>query len=160
MDNPLLQEIHQGWQIYQEKLVKMIAPLSDEQLALRISPTLRPAMTITAHIIAARVWWLHYVLGEGPDELKPLANWDDEGEPSRTAVELVDGLEKTWQLLDHGLTQWTEADVNSEFQYSGRYGERAVSRKWVLWHLLEHDVHHGGELSFVLGAHGIPAIDL
>jgi hypothetical protein len=33
-------------------------------------------------------------------------------------------------------------------------------RKWVIWHLLEHDLHHGGELSFVLGMHGLAAPDL
>jgi hypothetical protein len=27
-------------------------------------------------------------------------------------------------------------------------------------HLLEHHLHHGGELSFALGMHGVPAINL
>jgi uncharacterized damage-inducible protein DinB len=27
----------------------------------------------------------------------------------------------------------------------------------VVWHVLEHDLHHGGELSLTLGLHGIPA---
>ncbi|GER91949.1 hypothetical protein KDW_61110 [Dictyobacter vulcani] len=35
-----------------------------------------------------------------------------------------------------------------------------MTRQWVIWHLIEHDLHHGGELSFVLGAHNISAIDL
>jgi uncharacterized damage-inducible protein DinB len=30
----------------------------------------------------------------------------------------------------------------------------------VIWHLMEHDLHHGGEISQVLGSHGIPALDL
>src|SRR5215813_12338859 len=32
-----------------------------------------------------------------------------------------------------------------------------VSRAWVVWHGLEHDLHLGGELSLTLGTHGIPA---
>jgi uncharacterized damage-inducible protein DinB len=32
-----------------------------------------------------------------------------------------------------------------------------VSRAWVVWHVLEHDLHHGGELSLTLGLHGLPA---
>jgi uncharacterized damage-inducible protein DinB len=34
------------------------------------------------------------------------------------------------------------------------------SRQWIIWHVLEHDIHHGGELSFLLGMYGVPAIDL
>jgi uncharacterized damage-inducible protein DinB len=30
----------------------------------------------------------------------------------------------------------------------------------VLWHVLEHDLHHGGELSLALGMHGLPALDV
>ena len=32
-----------------------------------------------------------------------------------------------------------------------------VSRAWVVWHVLEHDLHHGGEISLTLGMHGIDA---
>ena len=44
-------------------------------------------------------------------------------------------------------------------------GERAgepykLSRQWVNWHVIEHDLHHGGELSFSLGAHHLAAPDL
>jgi uncharacterized damage-inducible protein DinB len=32
-----------------------------------------------------------------------------------------------------------------------------VSRAWVVWHVMEHDLHHGGELSLTLGLHGLSA---
>ena len=35
-----------------------------------------------------------------------------------------------------------------------------VERLRTIWGLMEHDLHHGGELSFVLGALGLPAPDL
>ncbi len=160
MNNPLTTEIHKGWKIYQGHLVKAVASLTDEQLALQISPNLRSIMTIAAHIIVARVWWLHFVLGEGSEELRPMVKWDEEGEPARTAVELVAGLEATWQVMDSALMRWSESDVDQVFTFDGYSGEESVTRKWVIWHLLEHDLHHGGELSFVLGAHGLPAINL
>ena len=159
MNNPLIEEMHKGWKNYQDHLVKAVAPLTAEQLALQISPKLRSVMTIAAHIIVARVWWLHYVLGEGSEELRQMADWDEEGS-MHTAVELVAGLEATWEVLESGLMRWSTADLNQAFAYEGRYGKSDRTRKWVLWHLLEHDLHHGGELSFVLGAHGLPAIDL
>jgi uncharacterized damage-inducible protein DinB len=30
----------------------------------------------------------------------------------------------------------------------------------VIWHLVEHDLHHGGEISQILGSHRVPALNL
>jgi uncharacterized damage-inducible protein DinB len=30
----------------------------------------------------------------------------------------------------------------------------------VVWHLMEHDIHHVGEMSIILGSHGVPGLDL
>jgi uncharacterized damage-inducible protein DinB len=35
-----------------------------------------------------------------------------------------------------------------------------VSRSWVIYHVMEHDLHHGGELSLTLGIHGLPGPNL
>lgn len=34
------------------------------------------------------------------------------------------------------------------------------TRQWGIWHVAEHDMHHGGELFFTLGMHGLPTPDL
>ena len=43
---------------------------------------------------------------------------------------------------------------------SPHYGDDALSRQWVIWHVIEHDLHHGGEVSLMLGTHGLAAPDL
>ena len=40
-----------------------------------------------------------------------------------------------------------------------RIGEE-VSQLRVIWGRMEHNLHHGRELSFVLGAYGLPAPDM
>src|SRR5438105_1590813 len=35
--------------------------------------------------------------------------------------------------------------------------EDNFTRAGVVWHVMEHDLHHGGELSLTLGMHGLPA---
>jgi uncharacterized damage-inducible protein DinB len=35
-----------------------------------------------------------------------------------------------------------------------------LTRQWILWHVLEHDLRHGGELFLTLGIHGLPTPDL
>jgi uncharacterized damage-inducible protein DinB len=36
----------------------------------------------------------------------------------------------------------------------------AVSLQWIIWHVLEHDIHHGSEISTTLGVHGLPVVEL
>ena len=148
---------YRGWDRYQTLLTQSIAPLSAEHLALSAAPALRPAWVLAAHIIAARVNWFHRVLGEGGPELAPLQSWDDDGQPQRSAAELVDGLAATWQTIESCLQRWTPAMLDDAF--SPRPG-RTFTRQWVLWHVVEHDLHHGGEFFLTLGMHGLPTPDL
>lgn len=159
-----LAPFYKGWGGYQQLLSNAIAPLSDAQLELRPGGGLRSVRMIALHIVGARARWLHYVLHEGDDDLVALGNWDRPGEPARTAAEIVSGLESTWRVLQDGLQRWTPADLEEVLQETFDEGEagdpESYSRQWVIWHLIEHDLHHGGELSFLLGMHSVPAIDL
>jgi hypothetical protein len=88
-----LLSFYKGWDAYQALLIKAIAPLSSEQLALRGAPHLRPIGENVAHIISGRVSNFHLLLGEGSADLAPLEQWDVPGAPPRSATELVSGLE-------------------------------------------------------------------
>ncbi|MBA3945493.1 MAG: DinB family protein [Herpetosiphonaceae bacterium] len=160
-----LTTFYQGWDVYQRRLVTAITPLSAEQLALRTAPHMWSAGMLGTHIVATRVGWFHEWLGEGSDELAPLARWDEDGQPARSVAELVSGLESTWQMIEAALLHWTPADLSETFQspYPPEEPGKAVhthSRQWIIWHLLEHDLHHGGELSLILGMHGLTGLDL
>ena len=154
-----LTNFYKGWDAYQQLLVTAITPLTPEQLALRPAPHMWSAGMLAAHIIATRVWWFHMWMGAGSDDLVPLSTWDEEDAPTRSASELVTGLEVTWQMLQNALASWTPADLEHVFQEPSGYPKQH-SRQWIIWHLLEHDLHHGGELSLLLGMHGLPALDL
>ncbi|MBF6590129.1 MAG: DinB family protein [Ktedonobacterales bacterium] len=144
---------YRGWDSYQKLLVEMVAPRTDEELAVRAAEGLRPAWMIAAHIVAARVWWFHSVLGEGDADLEAMRTWDDDDQPPRQAAELEMGLEKSWRLIHEVLARWRPADLAAEFPRRGHDG--TVTRQWVIWHVIEHDLHHGGELSLTLGMHGL-----
>jgi uncharacterized damage-inducible protein DinB len=156
---PALALLQTGWPTYQGHLVRAVAPLTTAQLDLRLSPDLRSIRVQVAHIIAARAYWYHRVMGEGPAEIKPLSYWDDEGQPAWTTPDLVNGLELTWAVVAEGLDRYTPPDLAQTFPRPSNPSQ-ARNRQWIVWHVLEHDLHHGGELSFVLGAHSLPGIDL
>ena len=156
----VLTTLYQGWGTYSRQLTQAIAPLSEAQLALGAAPHLLPIGVLAAHIIAGRVYWMHDMLGEGSADIAPLVTWDDPGQPARSAAELVGGLDATWSLVESGLARWTAGDLAQTIQVVRRGRERSFTRQWVIWHLIEHDLHHGGELAFSLGIHHLAAPDL
>ncbi len=110
-------------------------------------------------------------------------------DPCHPAAELVAGLEKTWQMIEQTLARLTPADLFEVFPpldqaervrhaklvepalqpYAQMWldaarlaGEvrPAVSLQWIIWHMIEHDIHHGSEISTILGVHGLPVVEL
>jgi uncharacterized damage-inducible protein DinB len=138
----------------------VIEPLTAEQLALGAAPNLRSIRDIATHIVGAKARWLHRFLGLGDASYDDMMTWDRPNQPARTGAELAEGLRRTGALLRDTLPTWSEADL--QYRFEGEYQGEAysLSRRWVIWHLIEHDLHHGGEVSFSLGMHGLPAPDL
>ncbi len=164
---PALITFYKGWTTYQQNLVEVIAPLSVEQLALPAASHQWTIGMLAQHIIANRVWWFQVWMGEGSPDLAPIAHWDPSDQayqPPPDAVELVAGLRSTWTMIADALARWTAADLEQVFQPPAtlREDEREkfppFSRQWIIWHVLEHEIHHGGELSLALGEHGLEGI--
>ena len=153
----LIPTIYEGWRGYNEVVTSAIRPLSSEQLALRAAPSLRSVSEIGAHIVGARARWF---LQGGGDEFKALGTWGRPGDQARNAEELSTGLEATWQGMHDAIAGWTPEQWRETFPGEDESEPEVITRQWVIWHLIEHDLHHGGEISITLGAHGVPAIDL
>jgi uncharacterized damage-inducible protein DinB len=151
---------YKGWDVYQQHLIKAIAPLSSNQLALRAAPHLRSIGETASHIIGARTRWFHNLMGEGGEDIASLTTWDRQGMPVRTAAELVEAFKTSWQLVESCLTRWQVADLEQTYTDSDDDEPEILTRQWVIWHLIEHDVHHGGEISLTLGMYGLEAPDL
>ena len=151
-----LTPFYKGWDQYQQCLVEAIAPLTDEQLALRAALSQRPIWLLAAHIIGSRVSSFQDSRGEGDSALAALESWDANGAPPRTAAELVQGLEATWQMIQDCLDRWTPANLADTF--IEQQGEQTYSytRQRIIWGILKHDLHHGGELFLTLGMHDLP----
>ena len=89
------------------------------------------------------------------------AGWEDDDRRPRRASGLTTAFERTWAMIDDALRRWTVEDLFEEFTRTRRNGEvETFTRAWVVWHLIEHDLHHGGEISQILGTNGIPAPEL
>lgn len=141
----------ESWQDYQEALKRAIAPLTEEQLQRRLLPGLRTPGEIAEHIVFGRALHLHHTLGERAAELTSLLRWDDADDPPHTAVEIVQGLELTWQFITDCLLSGSPTDA---------LAEEEISIVQTIWGLLDHDLPHAGELSLLLGAADLPGVEI
>ncbi len=177
-----LSSVYEGWDGHQLALMRAITDLTPEQIAYRPAPHLRSAGEIISHIALGRVDWFHRMGAPGSGELarqivpsegekadtERVANlhrWMDAIDQQQAAIttnpaELLRWLEASWQMIEKTLATWTVADLAQTFRhvYAGKV--YAVSRQWVIWRIMSHDVHHGGELALLLGLQGIEIPDL
>ncbi len=152
---------YQGWEDVQRSLVRMIAPLTDEQLATPASSHHWPIGRVAQHIVGNRVWWFQLWMGAGDHDLAPIEHWDSDDHPAVSAAELVSGLDSTWQMIRDALANWTAADLQDIISTPSSLSEAEKeifedsTRQWIIWHVLEHEILHAGEISLGLGAAGL-----
>jgi uncharacterized damage-inducible protein DinB len=165
-ETPSLRTIYSGWDGYHTSLVNAIRPLTKEQLAYRPEPLTRSVGDIAAHIAFGRIDWFHRMDAPGAAELVEQAApwWQPWGEVNNAiaadAAEIVRWLDRSWGMIENTLTQWTIADLSQTFRqpYGGKV--YAVPRQWVIWRIMAHDIHHGGQLSILLAEQGIELPEL
>lgn len=171
MSAPALQVFNDGWAKHQALVIDALRDLTPEQLGLRAAPHQWAVWQLASHVAGARVYWFHDILGEGDAATRDLfrvdhttvpdlpvadAGWEDDEDRPRSAEQLVDGLQRSWAMVDACLRRWTAEDLDASVVRPSRTHHRG----WVVWHVLEHDLHHGGEISQILGTNGLAGLDL
>lgn len=141
----------ESWQDYQAALKRAIAPLTVAQLHRQLIPGLRTPGEIAEHIVFGRALHLQRTLGEAAAALTPLLQWEHAADPPRTAAEILHGLELTWQVISAALLRGSPTDTVTAEE---------VSIVQTIWGLLDHDLPHAGELSLLLGAAGLPGVEI
>lgn len=141
-----------SWSDYQEALIRAIAPLTPEQLQQRPLPTLRTPGEIAAHIVYGRALHLTHGIGSAAAAVHPWLSWDGSTAGPQTATAIVDGLEATWKLLAETLQRGAPTDPVTD--------DDDTTLLQTIWGLLDHDLPHAGELSLLLGAQGLPGVEI
>ena len=157
VEQAVVSAIYEGWRNHQNTLIRALAPLTMEQLGLKAGPRLRSVGEISAHIIGARARWFYQLMGEGGKEFVALGKWDRRRAPAKSAAELIQGIETTWRGMHEAMARWTPEEWKQTWPGEDSSEPEVITRPWVIWHLVEHDLHHGGEISITLGAHGLLA---
>ena len=167
-----LMTVYEGWDGYQQSLVNAVAPLTSAQLSWRPSPQHRSVGELVRHISMGRLTW--FVRMGAPHSAKlasQIADWQQDSDGNQDIIEealpiaedtaaLSHWLEATWQMIEAMLANWTVADLSQTYRHTWNGDVYDVSYQWTIWRIMAHDIHHGGELSLMLGLQGIEAFEL
>lgn len=172
MGQQTLSQVLEGWNGYNESIINAIQPLTAEQLAWRPQEGFLSVGELARHISLGRLSWFMRMDAPGSAALVELIDvWEDDSDGNRdiveaavaiagNAAELVRWLERSWQMIDQTLSAWTVDDLSVSYRHVWNGQTWAPTRQWTIWRILSHDLHHGGELSLMLGLQGIEAFEL
>jgi uncharacterized damage-inducible protein DinB len=155
------------WPQHAERLRDGVARLTTPQLALRPGPEHDTIWQLAAHVAGARVYWLCGIFGQPGAERTPFTEpltalgWEDEPGHPRTGEELRWALDSSFEVVAGCLARWTVGSLDeTTIRTLGDGRTQLHTRASVLNRLFSHDAFHAGEISQLLGLHGLPPIDL
>jgi len=140
------------WATVRAGLLEALALLSDEQLDFVPAERLWSLGKVARHIAEAEEGWFRYVvLGE-------LAAWPEfRDEDTPTVAEVRSLLNRVHERTERYLETLAEEELAQAVHTP--WGTD-LSLRWIVWHVLEHEIHHRGEIFLMLGLMGMVAPEI
>ena len=142
------------WPIVRKDLLLMLESFDNSDLAFVPVERGWTVGRIMLHISSAANYWLHSRILSSVNAYRQgeavLENY-----PTLDAIRgyLAEEHTRTMVLLE----DFDAANWEKPYQYSDGYSYKP---SWIFWHVLEHEIHHRGELSIILGLLGREGLDL
>jgi uncharacterized damage-inducible protein DinB len=143
-----------------KETLKGVEHLSKEQLFKNPIEDEYPIGAYLMHLAEVDISWLEIISGvKQPDDLKKKSYYDkwydapENSEPPRMPLEVNEYLETIAaarkNFLDY-VSSLKESDLEEVIVWKGARGERKFSRKWIIYHILEHEAHHRGQMFLLI----------
>lgn len=147
-----LSQLFAHWVPVRAGLIEVINQFSDAEISVVPFDGSWPAGQIMLHIAEAEDFWLHAVVQE---LVSPHIDYLTATYPTISEIKavLARSHARTLALLD----RLDESDLPRI--YTSPSGEE-YTLYWIIWHVLEHEIHHRGELSLILGLLGREGLDV
>jgi uncharacterized damage-inducible protein DinB len=139
------------WVQVRDGLTATIDKFSDQELAFR-TPDGRTVAEMMLHIAHEEAIEVSYAVTRELEAL-PDAYSVQDYTTKASIVAILSGVHESTLVF---LRTASDPDLLAELELPWRQKSRALD---MLWHVLEHEVHHRAELSFVLGMLGREGLD-
>jgi uncharacterized damage-inducible protein DinB len=141
------------WAEARKSLLDGLDKVNDSQLHFAPREGLWSLGMIALHIASAENGWFCYVVQ------KKYEKWPQdymlEDYPTVAAVKAL--LTQVHNETEAYLESLTEADLDCVVE--APWGDHLLMR-WIVWHVLEHEIHHRGEIFLLLGLLGMEAPEI
>jgi uncharacterized damage-inducible protein DinB len=145
-------EMFSHWEQVRNDLLETIDKFSQEELTYAPFEVAWPVGQIMLHIADCEDNWLHGVVR---GEFKPWLWYPLEDHP--TKADILGVLKAARARTLPYLQSLAESNLVEKFAIPE--GDE-FTLKWIIWHVLEHEIHHRGELSMILGILGREGLDV
>ena len=153
MELPVLPVPLRYWSGIRAGLYQALDQITDEQLTFSPAAGLWSLGQVALHIAAAEEGWFRYII------TRELNDWPEDFPPEKfhTVAAVTDLLQQT-----HGRTEAYLASIDYEEleRVIEAPWEAKFPVRWAIWHVLEHEIHHRGEIFIILGMLGKEAPDV
>jgi uncharacterized damage-inducible protein DinB len=146
-------QIFSHWKQIRADLLSTIDKFDNDELVYAPFETSWCVGQIVLHIANAEEGWFRYAvsreLDKWPEQYRP------ENYPTKKDVKLA--LSKVHTHTEQYLDSLDEANLAQLIEVPW---DESIPLIWIIWHVVEHEIHHRGELSLILGLLGREGLDL
>ena len=139
-------KIFYPWKNIRKNLLNMLEQLDETELDFTPFPGSWPVGKIFLHIAESEDYWIHYLARK---ELPENPHYELKDYPSISAIRMK--LRVSEERTQSFLEPLKEEDL--EWIFKTPRGE-SLTLYQILWHVLEHEMLHSGEISLILGMLG------
>jgi uncharacterized damage-inducible protein DinB len=140
------------WARFNSDLIRLVDYVPDDKINWSPKPDLWNFRGILLHIAAARDGWLGGEMRDGVDALNVY-------QTVRSKDEIKAAYARTWERLSAVLADQKRLDAEYETQDPGEPVDMR-SGHWIMFHLLEHDIHHRADIFHYLALLDIETPDV
>jgi uncharacterized damage-inducible protein DinB len=146
-------ELFSHWSLVRKGLTNVIEKFQEPDLIFKPYPESWSAGQIMVHIANAEEGWFRYAI------TKEITEWPQElqFENYPTQDKILAILDSVHVKTESYLRSLAENDLDAKILTP--WGE-SIPLQWIIWHVIEHEIHHRGELSLILGILGKEGLDV
>lgn len=143
-----------------EETLKGICTLTEEQLFIPPYAGEFPLGSYVLHLCEVDIHWFEVISGEKlPDGLKDRCYFDrwfdpsGESAPPQTPIPLeyyASALHDTRKLFLEYVSGLRDEDLEKNVIMKSRRGDLNLTKKWIIYHIIEHEAHHRGQMFMLM----------
>jgi uncharacterized damage-inducible protein DinB len=145
-------QIFKHWEQVRTDLLATIDMFSDDELTFAPFTGSWPVGQIMLHIADCEDNWLY---GVAQQQIEPWIFYDLTDYPAKALIKQI--LDRAHLRTIAFLDQLNEPDLDKKYPTADGQSYRLG---WIIWHVVEHEIHHRGELSLALGLLGRERLDV